>query len=235
MIDRDPSSIALTMLCCLNPRCPKPINPDGAAICRGCRRRLISELRGRYRPLHLIGQGGFGRTYLAEDCDRLKALCVIKQLSPQVTGTESTRKATALFTREAVRLDELGEHPQIPALLAYFEQDGYLYLVQQYIEGVSLAQELQRNGPFNEANVRRVLLDLLPVLQFVHARQVIHRDITPTNILRRRRDHRLVLIDFGVAKQLRLESGQQPGTQIGTEGYAPVEQLRGGQAYPASD
>ena len=223
------------MLCCLNPRCPKPINSDSAAVCRGCRRRLVSALRGRYRPLQPIGQGGFGRTYLAEDRDRLNARCVIKQLSPQATGTESTRKATALFTQEAVRLNELGEHPQIPALLAYFEQEGHLYLVQQHIDGVSLAQELNRHGPFDESKIRAVLLDLLPVLQFIHTRQVIHRDITPTNILRRRLDNRLILIDFGVAKQLRIQSGHQPGTQIGTEGYSPIEQLRGGQAYPASD
>ena len=196
---------------------------------------MVSALRGRYCPVQPLGHGGFGRTYLAQDLDRLNTRCVIKQFSPQATGTYSTRKAAKLFNQEAIRLHELGEHMQIPALLAYFEEDNYLYLVQQYIDGISLAQELGRNGPFDESRIRRVLLDILPVLQFVHTHQVIHRDITPTNILRRRADNRLILIDFGIAKQLRVNSGNQIGTQIGTEGYSPIEQLRGGQAYPASD
>ncbi|MGB3613631.1 MAG: serine/threonine-protein kinase [Elainellaceae cyanobacterium] len=223
------------MICCLNPFCRKPINLESAKTCRGCSGSLVSALRGRYRPIQPLGHGGFGRTYLAHDLDRLNTRCVIKQFSPQATGTYSIRKAAELFNQEAIRLHELGEHMQIPALLAYFEQDSYLYLVQQYIDGISLAQELNRNGPFSESQIRQVLLDILPILQFVHTHQVIHRDITPTNILRRRADNRLILIDFGVAKQLRLSSGNQPGTQIGTEGYSPIEQLRGGQAYPASD
>jgi serine/threonine protein kinase len=182
-----------------------------------------------------IGQGGFGRTYLALDDDRLKAKCVIKQFSPQLQGTKSLEKAVKLFEQEAVRLYELGEHPQIPALLAYFEHDKRLYLVQQFIEGNTLLQELAQNGVFIEQRIREVLAGVLPILKFVHDHQVIHRDITPSNIIRRKFDNKLVLIDFGVAKLLSVEASNQPGTKIGTEGYAPIEQLRSGKAYPASD
>jgi len=223
------------VICCLNPQCSQPLNPDSATSCRTCGKPITSSLRNRYRPVKPLGQGGFGRTYLAQDEDRLNAHCVIKQFSPQAQGTKSMKKAIELFNQEAVRLYELGEHSQIPTLLAYFEQETYLYLVQQYIEGQSLAQELGRHGPFSEQQIRDVLLDLLPVLRFIHQRQVIHRDITPMNILRRKSDDRLVLIDFGVSKQFNLNLATQPGTRIGTEGYSPLEQFRGGRAYPASD
>nr|RNJ70431.1 MAG: hypothetical protein EDM05_04695 [Leptolyngbya sp. IPPAS B-1204] len=222
------------MICCLNPQCQKPLNSDNTKICQNCGTPL-SLLRGRYQAVQLLGQGGFGRTYLALDEDRLKSRCVIKQFSPQVQGTKSLEKAVRLFNQEAVRLHELGEHTQIPALLAYFEQDGYLYLVQQFIEGQSLLQEMKQHGAFNERQIRDVLADVLPILRFVHRHQVIHRDITPMNILRRQTDDRLMLIDFGVAKQIREEAAGEVGTRIGTEGYAPMEQFRGGKAYPASD
>ncbi|MEB3360095.1 MAG: protein kinase [Synechococcales bacterium] len=223
------------MICCLNPQCSQPLNPDSATVCRTCGKSITLSLRNRYRPIKPLGQGGFGKTYLALDEDRLNANCVIKQFSPQAQGTKSMKKAVELFNQEAVRLYELGEHSQIPTLLAYFEQETYLYLVQQYIEGQSLAQEVGRNGPFSEQQIWDVLFDLLPVLHFIHQRQVIHRDITPMNILRRKSDDRLVLIDFGVSKQFNLNLATQPGTRIGTEGYSPLEQFRGGRAYPASD
>src|SRR5579883_823943 len=225
----------MSMTCCLNPDCQHPQNADDAEFCLSCGKKLIPLLRGRYRVMRPIGQGGFGRTYLALDDDRLKAKCVIKQFSPQIQGTKSLEKAVKLFEQEAVRLYELGEHPQIPALLAYFEQDQRLYLVQQFIEGSTLLQELAQNGVFVEQRIREVLVGILPILKFVHDHQVIHRDITPSNIIRRKFDNKLVLIDFGVAKLLSAETAAQPGTKIGTEGYAPIEQLRSGKAYPASD
>jgi len=223
------------MICCLNPKCKKPQNPDGATVCESCASPLTPLLRNRYRPVQPIGQGGFGRTYLALDEDRLGTQCVVKQFSPQVQGTKSLEKAVRLFNQEAVRLDELGEHPQIPRLLAYFEQDNFLYLVQQFIEGQSLLQEMRQNGAFNERQIRDILADLLPVLRFIHGHQVIHRDITPANILRQKSNDRLILIDFGVAKQIGESTAGETGTRIGTEGYAPIEQFRGGRAYPASD
>lgn len=223
------------MICCLNPSCQQPLNADNETFCKNCGAKLSPLLRGHYRPIRPLGQGGFARTYLAVDEDRLKSPCVIKQFSPQVQGTNSLDKAVRLFNQEAVRLHELGEHPQIPTLLAYFEQDKYLYLVQQFIEGQTLFQELHRQGIFGEQKIRMVLMDILAVLQFIHDRQIIHRDITPANIIRRKIDGKLVLIDFGIAKQLKESTQMQPGTRIGTEGYAPLEQLRSGQVYPASD
>jgi WD40 repeat protein len=223
------------MTYCLNPDCKRPQNVDGAEFCQSCGAKLIPLIRGRYRILQPLGQGGFGKTFLSVDEDRLNTRCVIKQFSPQLKGTKALEKAIKLFEQEAVRLHELGEHPHIPALLAYFEQDKRLYLVQQFIEGPTLSQELSQQGPFSEQKIREVLVRLLPILKFVHDRHVIHRDITPSNIIRRKIDGRLVLIDFGVAKLLTEATSTLPGTKIGTEGYAPVEQLRSGKAYPASD
>ncbi|MGF1568925.1 MAG: protein kinase [Nodosilinea sp.] len=223
------------MICCLNPNCSQPNHATLTAACPSCGAALELRLRGRYRPLKLIGRGGFGRTYVAVDTDRLNSRCVIKQFAPQAQGTQSFLKAVQLFEQEAMRLDELGEHPQIPTLLAYFEQDKYLYLVQQMILGPTLAQEVTTQTPYGETMIRRLLEDLLPVLQFIHGRGVIHRDITPTNIIRRSTDHKPVLLDFGVAKQFSEAILYEPGTRIGTEGYAPIEQLRSGQAYPSSD
>ena len=225
------------MIYCLNPDCKQPLNVAQSTCCESCGLSLVPLLRGRYRIVRALGQGGFGKTYLAVDEDRLKARCVIKQFSPQVKGEKSLKKAVLLFEQEAVRLNELGEHPHIPSLLAYFEQDNRLYLVQQFIEGATLAQELAHQGCFGEQKIREVMAGLLPILKFVHDRNVIHRDITPANIIRRKLDNRLILIDFGIAKVLE-EVGSDlgvPGTKIGTEGYAPIEQLRSGRAFPASD
>ncbi|MBE9156855.1 serine/threonine protein kinase [Nodosilinea sp. LEGE 06152] len=223
------------MICCLNPHCTQPNHATLAAVCPTCGTPLEHRLRGRYRPLKLIGRGGFGRTYFALDTDRLNSRCVIKQFAPQTQGTKSFLKAVQLFEQEAVRLHELGEHPQIPTLLAYFEQNKYLYLVQQMVQGRTLHQEISAQAAYSESSLRQLLEDLLPVLYFIHQHGVIHRDITPSNIIRRKIDQKPVLIDFGVAKQFSEAIRYEPGTRIGTEGYAPIEQLRSGQAYPSSD
>ncbi|WOD42017.1 serine/threonine-protein kinase [Nodosilinea sp. E11] len=223
------------MICCLNPHCTQPNHTTLAAVCPTCGNALERRLRGRYRPLKLIGRGGFGRTYFALDADRLNSRCVIKQFAPQTQGTKSFLKAVQLFEQEAVRLHELGEHPQIPTLLAYFEQNKYLYLVQQMVQGRTLHQEISAQAAYSEGSLRQLLEDLLPVLHFIHEHGVIHRDITPSNIIRRQVDQKPVLIDFGVAKQFSEAIRYEQGTRIGTEGYAPIEQLRSGQAYPSSD
>jgi eukaryotic-like serine/threonine-protein kinase len=186
--------------------------------------------------LQRLGRGGFGTTYLAEDEDKLKERCVVKQLTPNVQGTWAMNKAVELFKQEAEQLQKLGsEHLQIPSLSAYFDQDGYLYLVQQYIDGLNLFKLLQQQGVLRESEIRQLLLDLLPVLKFIHSRGVIHRDIKPENIMRRRDNGQPVLIDFGVSKQLSQTVMAKPGTNIGSQGYAPIEQMQDGEAYPASD
>jgi serine/threonine protein kinase len=192
-------------------------------------------LKDRYRAIEPLGQGGFGKTFLAVDEDKPShPRCVIKQFFPQAQGTNTVQKAAELFTQEAVRLDELGKHPQIPELLAYFSQDSQQYLVQEFIDGKDLAQELTGGGTFNEAQIRSLLRDLLPVLQFVHQHHVIHRDIKPENIIRRRRDSQLVLVDFGASKVVTGTALGKTGTAIGSAGFAAPEQ-NFGRAVFASD
>ncbi|PMB45197.1 serine/threonine protein kinase [Fischerella thermalis CCMEE 5205] len=233
------------MICCLNPECQHPLNPDGSQYCQNCKTPLVPLLRGHYRVIERLSvEGGFSITYLAEDIDKLNEKCVVKQLAPKVKDTGALKKAVQLFEQEAKRLQELGEHPQIPHLLAYFEQDNYLYLVQQYIDGQNLLQELQQRGRFSEREIRELLLDLLPVLKFIHDRGVVHRDIKPQNIIRRKSLHpslerdskgELVLIDFGASKLLTTTVQPKMGTTIGSHGYTPIEQMQDGEAYPASD
>ncbi|MBW4565289.1 MAG: serine/threonine protein kinase [Mojavia pulchra JT2-VF2] len=227
------------MICCLNPDCPNPQNPDGSNFCLSCGTGLVSRLRNRYRIIQPLGRGGFARTYLAEDIDKLNEQCVVKQLIRGQFygggGSEAQKKATELFEREAKRLQELGKHDQIPTLFGYFKEDDYLYLVQELIEGQNLLQELKQQGVFNEIKIRQLLSDLLPVLELIHQQQVIHRDIKPENIIRRQHDRKLVLIDFGVSKQKTETINTTPGTIIGSLGYAPIEQIQFGEAYPASD
>jgi serine/threonine protein kinase len=190
-------------------------------------------LRNRYRPIESLGSGGFGKTYLAEDIDKLNTQCVIKQFAPQITGTNAFQKAKELFLQEAQQLEELGEHSQIPTLLAYFEENSRLYLVQQFIDGENLLQELENQGIFSESKIRALLQDLLTTLKVVHYYKIIHRDIKPENIMRCRSDSKLILIDFGASKQN--QGTVRTGTVIGTPVYASLEQMRHGKAYPASD
>ncbi|MEH1944971.1 MAG: serine/threonine-protein kinase [Nostoc sp.] len=228
------------MVCCLNPNCENPQNLDGTDLCLSCGTELVSLLRNRYRITTPLGRGGFARTYIAEDIDKLNERCVVKQLVLSQfygdRGSQAHKKATELFEQEAQRLKELAEHVQIPNLYAYFKEGEYLYLVQQFIEGQNLLQELKQQGIFNESKIRDFLNDLLSVLVAIHQQQVIHRDIKPENIIRRHGDGRLVLIDFGVAKQ-KTESINTTlaGTIIGSLGYAPIEQMQLGKVFPSSD
>jgi serine/threonine protein kinase len=224
------SGILVVMNYCVIPGCFQPQNPDGNRVCQSCGSKLL--LKERYRPLQLLGQGGFGRTFLAIDQDLpSQPHCVVKQLCINSTNSLTHKKATELFHREATRLEELGQHPQIPDLLAHFEQNRWLYLVQEWIDGQTLDQEMSQQ-PFTETKIWQVLHDLLPVLQFIHDRHVIHRDIKPSNLMRRQ-NGQLVLIDFGVAKQLD-PAHLETGTIVGTAEYMAPEQGQG-KAIPASD
>ncbi|MTJ10276.1 serine/threonine-protein kinase [Anabaena sp. UHCC 0204] len=221
----------MNQICCLNPDCHNPPVLDTTKFCPNCGVSLVI-LRNRYRPVKPLGGGGFGKTYLAEDVDKLNEKCVIKQFAPQTQNTYALKKAKELFEQEAIQLKDL-KHPQIPQLQAYFDEDDCLYLIQDFIEGENLLIELANQGTFNEQKIRDLLLDLLPVLQIVHSNNIIHRDIKPENIMRRRSDGKLFLIDFGASKQL--QGTMRPGTKIGTFGYAAIEQMEDREVYPASD
>ncbi|KAB8315185.1 protein kinase [Tolypothrix campylonemoides VB511288] len=216
---------------CINPTCPNPENSAYSQRCQSCGSQLL--LRDRYRVIKPLGQGGFGATFLAQDQALVgEPSCVIKQLRPSGTAPQVLQMARELLEREAVTLDRIGNHPQIPKLLDYFEDGEQLYLVQEYIHGATLQQELKRNGVFSEARVNQFLSELLPLLQYIHERKVIHRDIKPTNIIRRAQDGTLVLIDFGAVKNQVSQTFANPTEQtalttyaIGTPGFAPPEQM----------
>ncbi|SKB12677.1 Serine/threonine protein kinase (fragment) [Planktothrix sp. PCC 11201] len=207
---------------CLNPDCLQ-LNSKTTIFCQKCGSKLL--LRERYRALKILGQGGFGRTFLAVDEDKpSQPYCVIKQFLPQAQGTNNQEKAGELFKQEAVQLEHLGKHSQIPELFAYLIQDNRQYLVQEYVEGQNLLQELDQNGAFSEAKIVNLLGDLLPVLAFIHQKQVIHRDIKPENIIRRKSDNKLFLVDFGTAKVATHTALAGIATQLGSPGYFAPEQ-----------
>jgi serine/threonine-protein kinase len=199
-------------------------------------------LSDRYQVLKPLGQGGFGATFLAYD----QALpgepsCVIKQLRPSATAPHVLQMARELFEREAKTLGKIGNHPQVPRLLDYFEEHQQFYLVQEYISGATLQQEIQHNGNFTETGVKQFLSEILPLLQYIHEQKVIHRDIKPANLIRRTQDARMVLIDFGAVKNQVTQgiTGQSEQTAltayaIGTPGFAPPEQMAMRPVY-ASD
>ncbi|HEY9646364.1 MAG TPA: serine/threonine-protein kinase [Chroococcidiopsis sp.] len=225
---------------CLNPACPNPENLSHTELCQACGSALL--LRDRYRVLQSLGQGGFGATFLAKD-ESLPGspYCVIKQLRPVASSPHVMQMARDLFKREAKTLGKIGNHPQVPRLLDYFESNNEFYLVQEYISGSTLQQEVKRAGPFSEAGVKQFLSEVLPMLQYIHSQQVIHRDIKPANLIRRSQDKKLVLIDFGAVKDqvnpTRAGASEQTALTayaIGTPGYAPPEQMAMRPVY-ASD
>ncbi len=218
------------MTYCLNPACNNPDNPPTNNYCHGCGLLLAKSsqsytFRVHYKIIKKLGEGAFGRTYLAEDTDLKNEPRVIKKLIATGTGTNLV-KIKELFEREADRLYDLN-HSQIPKLYAYFEENNYLYLVQEYIEGQDLFSEWQQQGSFSEAKIKQGLRELLPVLEYIHKNKVLHRDIKPENIMRRSSDRKLVLIDFGGAKQTTETLQSAPGTRLYTPGYAAREHMRG--------
>jgi len=189
-----------------------------------------------------LGRGGFGATFLARD-QSLPGLppCVIKQLRPTTSDPHLLGMARDLFQREANILGKIGNHPQLPRLLDYFERANEFYLVQEYVSGSTLQKEVKKNGPFTEESVKQFLTEILPVVQYIHSNQIIHRDIKPANLIRREQDQQLVMIDFGAVKDKVNPPTIDPSDQtaltayaIGTPGYAPPEQMAMRPVY-ASD
>jgi tetratricopeptide (TPR) repeat protein len=197
-------------------------------------------LAGRYQLIRQLGAGGFGQTFLAAD-QHLPGhpLCVVKQLQPKVRHARALKAAKRLFESEAQVLHTLGSHDQIPRLMAHFHERDEFYLVQEFIPGTVLSQELKQRQRLSEPETLDLLLEILTILKFVHRHQVIHRDIKPANLIRRQSDGKMILIDFGAVKQVTVQPSSQRATTcltvaIGSSGYAPPEQLAG-KAYFASD
>ncbi len=189
-------------------------------------------LSGRYKIIKVLTSGGFGCIYIAEDTQRPgNPNCVVKQLMPTRRDTRFLEVARRLFKTEAEILEALGEHHQIPELLAYFEDNKEFYLVEQYISGHTLSEELPPvKRVQNESFVIEMLKEVLEVMAFVHQHRVIHRDIKPSNIIRSEIDNRLVLIDFGAVKLMQPPTSEETElatVAIGTRGYAPPEQFAG--------
>jgi serine/threonine-protein kinase len=208
-------------------------------------------LRNHYLIIRQLGHGGFGRTYLAKDQYRFDELCVLKEFAPQVHGSYGLKKSEELFEREAQTLYRLN-HDQIPQFRELFREkinsQGHLFVVQDYVEGFNyrdlLHQRQQQQTVFTEAEVIQLMQQLLPVLAYIHERGVIHRDISPDNIIQRQSDELPVLIDFGGVKQIQAKIDSEvsphnsygtPATRLGKVGYAPDEQMRLGVVYPHSD
>ena len=194
-------------------------------------------LGSRYKILADIAEGGFGKTFLAEDIQLpQKDRCVVKQLQISVETSQLMAVARRLFQTEASTLHSLGHHQQIPKLLAYFEEDEKFYLVQQYIEGQTLKEELATGEVWSEDRVIELLKDGLEVLKFIHSKGIIHRDLKPDNLIRRQSDRKLVVVDFGTVKKVLQEQTSSEGLTVvvGTKGYMPMEQAIG-KPVPISD
>jgi serine/threonine-protein kinase len=204
-------------------------------------------LVGRYLPTKLLGRGGFGAAFLARDrYTPGMRQCVVKQFQPAGTLKPAQLKiAQDLFEREAEVLEQLGrEHPQIPDLFAFFEVSDpnakkdtkFFYLVQEFVDGQTLEEELAQNGRFSESEICKVLEQTLKILEFVHENGSIHRDIKPSNIMRHKKNERFYLLDFGAVKFVTKAVGNtQSSTGIYSAGFAPPEQVSGSQVFPSSD
>lgn len=206
-------------------------------------------INNRYQIQKLLGRGGFGQTYLAFDTQCFDHPCVLKEFAPASRADYAVQKARQLFEREARILYEI-DHAQIPKFLAWFVDRGRLFLVQEYVAGKTYAQLLrqrqQQGRTFSETEVIYWMLDLLPVFQYLHQRQIVHRDVSPDNIiLPDRSGAKPVLIDFGLVKQTlnqiysQIHEGNRSRVEtasfVGKFGYAPPEQIRMGQCSPSSD
>ncbi|MDJ0706255.1 MAG: protein kinase [Leptolyngbyaceae cyanobacterium MO_188.B28] len=228
---------------------PSPHKPEPPPKQRFSKEQLSPDMLvgGRYKIQRILGQGGFGRSYLVSDNQRFGELCVLKEFVPANKSNHVVQKALALFKREAKTLYQIN-HPQIPKFLACFTQAQRLFIVQEYVNGTTYAQllrECKRQGQyFSEEEVIQWLRDMLRVLEYLHGLNLVHRDISPDNIMFCRDRGLPVLIDFGLVNDALTKIwNEEPDTQessrrasvVGKLGYSPPEQIRMGQCYPASD
>lgn len=198
----------------------------------------LTLLDNRYQLIRELNSGGFGETFLAEDTHMPSGRkCVIKQLKPIQNEPQVYQLVQDRFKREAAILEDLGNgNSQIPSLYAYFESAGQFYLVQEWIQGETLAGKVQQQGLLSESYVKQILIDILPVLDYVHSKKIIHRDIKPDNIILRQQDGKPILIDFGAVKETMGTVVNSTGSTsrsivIGTPGFMPSEQSAGRPVY----
>ncbi|MBW4645504.1 MAG: DUF4101 domain-containing protein [Goleter apudmare HA4340-LM2] len=194
----------------------------------------LTLLNHRYQVLRVLGSGGFGETFLAEDTQMPSSRhCVIKQLKPVANNPQIYQLVKERFQQEAAILEDLGDRSeQIPRLYAYFVDNGEFYLVQEYVEGLTLTQKIQQQGLQSESAVKDILINILPVLEYVHNKRIVHRDIKPDNIILRFSDGKPVLIDFGAVKVtmgtvMTASGNSNQSIVIGTPGFMPMEQSVG--------
>lgn len=191
---------------CFNPSCPKPHSPGVGKFCLRCGHKLL--LGDRYRMHRVIGKGAFGRTFFAKDEGRLsQPACAVKQFIAPSQPTKYTQAAANWFEKQALKLEEVGDRPHIPEVLAYFNQGEQQYLVTKFIEGQNLDRELFERGAFSEAKIRELLANMLPVLLVIHSRGIVHRDIKPENFIRASANQELFLVDFGNADLIASDRG----------------------------
>ncbi|MCU0546683.1 MAG: ABC transporter substrate-binding protein [Oscillatoriaceae cyanobacterium Prado104] len=194
-------------------------------------------LNNRYRVIKKLGEGGFGLTLLAEDLQMPShRSCVIKQLKPNTKNPKIDQSVRERFAQEAAVLEKLGEgHSQIPELYGHFEEDGLFFLAQEWIDGETLSDRVKSNGKMTEQEVKEILLSLLSVLDYIHEKQIIHRDIKPQNIIFRNSDSQPVLIDFGVVKETFDREVNTLGSDVtasmGTPQFMAPEQAAGRPEY----
>lgn len=243
---------------CVNPYCSNPQNSELVSLCQSCGSGLL--LNHRFRPIEMIGKGGFGRIFKAiDEHDVNESKCLVKQFFVEnqqqlttakqinlsddtiIRGHQAIDKLQDIHRQEVEQLNRL-KHPQIPKLITNFEQDGYSYLVQEFIEGTNLKTELERQGAFKEEQIWQLLHELLPVIKYIHTNKIIHRDIKPENIIRPKGNKKLVLVDFGAAKLVAPNYSKEQTdiqgitaiTVIGTLNYIAPEQNNGRVVF-ASD
>lgn len=189
----------------------------------------------RYKILETLSAGGFGETYKVQDIHGFHPISVLKKLQPFYQDSAILQDAQKRFFREAKVLQKLGEHPQIPDIYDYFEHEQNLYIVMELIEGVELTKELQDKKKFTQNEAIDLLLEILEVLNFVHQDKTIHRDIKPSNLIRRNSDRKVILIDFGLVKQVEARHSNSEQVDftapIGTMGYTAPEQWEGNPQF----
>jgi serine/threonine protein kinase len=191
----------------------------------------------QYKIIKTLGRGGFGRAYLAEDNRRFNEQCVLKEFAPSIEP-EHWNKAKELFDRECSQLYQL-HHDQIPAfrelLKTKVNNERYVFLVQSYVRGLNYYSIVQKYGVLNEGQIVRFLQQILPVLSCIHGKDLIHRDISPDNIICRFEDQKPVLIDFGLVRDVSTKYTQMAFTPAGKPWFSPYEQINGQSASPSSD